>query len=142
MDLIYSPMSRNKLTTLIYLSEAKHHLNIYAQNVSDYHLVGVLAKMARKGVSVNILTSNKDSQTASIVTLQNAGVTIHYSKQYYIHAKVIIIDNQQAILGSINLTRPSLDDNRELAILTQDADVVRQLNATFCCGLGLNLYGK
>ena len=128
MDLIYSKMSRNKLTQLI--MHAKHSLNIYAQTMSDYQLIGVLAKMARSGVNVNILTSNTLRKKQALY-LQKAGVTIHYSKKYYIHAKVIIIDSQKAILGSINLTRPSLDENRELSILTEDADVVKQLNATF-----------
>ena len=48
-----------------------------------------------------------------------------------IHAKVFIIDNEKAVIGSINLTRASLDDNRELAVITEDPTVLKQLIHTF-----------
>lgn len=128
-NLILSPdNSRKKLLSLI--KNAKSTLKIYAQSINDYKIVGALAKAARKGVSVEILTSLKMREKQARY-LTRAGVMIHYSKHLYIHAKVFIIDNQQAVLGSINLTRASLDDNRELSIITHDATVIKQLNTTF-----------
>lgn len=127
--LIYSPdNSRESLLALI--NHAKHTILLYTQTLSDYKIAGALANAARKGVQVNILTSAKlrDKQANY---LQRAGVMVHISKQYYIHAKVFIIDNKQAVIGSINLTRASLDTNRELSVITDDPAVIKQLNAVF-----------
>jgi phosphatidylserine/phosphatidylglycerophosphate/cardiolipin synthase-like enzyme len=128
-ELIYSPDdSRAKLLNLI--SNAKQTIKIYAQTISDYKIVGALAKAARDGIEVDILTSSS-LRTKQAAYLKKAGVILHQSNHYYIHAKVFIFDNQQAVIGSINLTRASLDDNRELAVITRDASVIKQLNATF-----------
>jgi phosphatidylserine/phosphatidylglycerophosphate/cardiolipin synthase-like enzyme len=128
-DLIISPdNSRAQLTSLI--NHAKNSIRIYAQNINDYKIIGALANAARRSVKVQIVTSThmKEKQYNY---LTRAGVNIHYNKKYIIHAKVFIIDNQKAVIGSINLTRPSLEDNRELSVVTQDAKVIEQLNNTF-----------
>lgn len=128
-QLVWSPdNSREQLLKII--SGAKQSLKIYAQTISDYKIVGALAKAARKGVNVQILTSNRlrDKQADY---LARAGVVVRRSNRYYIHAKVMIVDNQKAVLGSVNLTRASLDDNRELAVITKDSAVIQQLTATF-----------
>jgi phosphatidylserine/phosphatidylglycerophosphate/cardiolipin synthase-like enzyme len=128
-DFILSPDdSRHKLISLI--TQAKHSMQIYAQNVNDYKIVGALAKAARKGITVQLLTSSRLREKQENY-LTHAGVTIHYSKNFIIHAKVFNIDDQLAIIGSINLTRASLDDNRELSVLTRDPNVIKQLDATF-----------
>jgi cardiolipin synthase len=128
-ELIYSPDgSRDKLIALI--ESAHDHIQLYAQSVSDYKIIGALAKTARSGVNIDILTSNKlsDKQTNY---LRRAGVSIHISKHLYIHAKAMIIDNKLAVIGSTNLTRSSLEDNRELSVVTYDKNVIKQLTDTF-----------
>lgn len=51
----------------------------------------------------------------------------------YIHAKTTIADagfgNERIYLGSINFSRASMDDNRELGIITADATIVKDVNA-------------
>ncbi len=49
----------------------------------------------------------------------------------HVHAKAWLIDDTVAIIGSTNLTRSSLDANRELSVLTRDPTVIRQLNDVF-----------
>lgn len=128
-DLIISPdNSRLKVTKL--LKSARKSIKIYAQNVSDYEIIGTLATIAKSGVEVKILTSGdlKDKQAAY---LSQAGVQIGKCKKYYIHAKVIIIDDKMAILGSLNLTRASFDNNRELSIVTTEPSIITALLTTF-----------
>lgn len=128
-DLIFSPDdSRQKLLTLI--DQAKHTIHIYAQTVSDYKIVGALAKAAKSGVKVIIITSGKVREKQADY-LARAGVQVHQSKHLYIHAKAFIFDEQKAVIGSINLTRNSLDHNRELAVMTTDAQVIKALDQTF-----------
>lgn len=128
-DLIISPdNSREALLTLI--NHAKQAIRIYAQDINDYKIVGALAKAAQRGIHVEILTSKKIRKKQANY-LARAGVNVKFSYLYYIHAKVLIIDNQKAVIGSINLTKASLDNNRELSVISEDPTVIQQLNATF-----------
>lgn len=128
-QLLYSPdNSREALTKLI--KHTKKSLQLYAQSVSDYAMVGELAKLARQGKTVQILTSKKLRKKQEAFLL-HAGVHIRYHKKYLIHAKVFIIDNTKAIIGSLNLTKTSLDRNRELSVLSQDQKIIQQLQQVF-----------
>jgi phosphatidylserine/phosphatidylglycerophosphate/cardiolipin synthase-like enzyme len=130
-DLIWSPdNSRAKLLHLIH--QAQSDIQIYAEEVRDYEIVGALAQAARAGVHVKILTSMQpDSRSKKLAYLTRAGVEIHFSQTYLIHAKTMSIDHATAVIGSINLTQSSLDNNRELAVITHDHDVIRLLDKTF-----------
>ncbi len=128
-NLIYSPdNSRERLTQLI--SAAKNKINMYAQDVSDYKLTGTLARAAKKGVQINIITS-KTLREKQANYLSRAGIHIYYDKKLYIHAKAMTIDDKEAVIGSINLTRASLENNRELAVISHDPAVIRALNTQF-----------
>lgn len=130
--LLWSPdNSREKILQLI--EGAHSEIKIYAQDITDYTIIGTLAKMARKGIDVKIILSITPEKLRSkkFAFLKKAGVVVHNSQHYYIHAKVIIVDQKRAILGSINFTKPSLNDNRELSVLTEQTDIVNQLMNTF-----------
>lgn len=130
--LIWSPdNSRAKL--LAFIRETKGTLDVYAESVSDYEIVGALAEAARKKVRVRLLlsTPKQSVQKGKWRYLQRAGVRMRFSRDYIIHAKTWSRDNMAAVIGSINLTKTSLDENRELSVITQDRGVIRQLNTTF-----------
>lgn len=131
--LVWSPNnSREKILEL--LQGAKTSIKIYAEGLSDYQTIGTLAKAARSGVSTQILMSDESNSSHSsrkFDYLTRAGVKMRFSKNYMIHAKVIIIDGKRAVLGSINLTKPSIDNNRELSVITEDPAVIGELNKTF-----------
>lgn len=131
-NLIWSPdNSREKLFSLI--QQTQKSLEIYAQDISDYKTIGELARAAHRGVNISIITSTKPSEKnkKKYAYLTRAGVLIRYSKQYYIHAKVIIVDHHKAMLGSMNLSKPSIDNNRELSIITINPEIIHQLENTF-----------
>lgn len=130
-NLVWSPNnSRDKL--LEFIKQAKSDIKIYAQSITDYKTIGALANAAGKGINVEIITSTKPKgKSKKHEYLTRAGVLIHYNKHYYIHAKVIITDHQAAMLGSMNLTDASIDDNRELSVITHNKDTIRALEKTF-----------
>ena len=113
---------------------AQEYRPIYqpAPKLTD-QIVGALAKAARDGVKITLLTSAYSDKPASkaFKYLAKNGVKILYSKEYVIHAKVMMIDGKLAVLGSINMTRQSIDNNRELAIITRDPAVMSALKHTF-----------
>ncbi len=130
-NLIWSPNnSREKL--LNFIRQAKSNIDIYAQSITDYKMIGALAEAARHGIKITILTSIKPAgKNKKYDYLTRAGVTIHYSHHYYIHAKVIIIDHRTAMLGSMNLTNASIDGNRELSVITENKAIINTLENTF-----------
>lgn len=130
-NLVWSPNnSREKI--LDFINNAHQSIKIYAEGLSDSQVIGALAKAAHSGVRVEVLMSKEShrSQKKSVY-LADAGVQVRISKQYMIHAKVILIDDKRALLGSINLTKPSMDSNRELSIITASENIVQTLNQTF-----------
>lgn len=128
-DLFYSPEnSQEKLIAL--MGRAHSSLQIYAQSISDIKITDALAKAAKRGVQVSIITSAPLHEKQAS-RLQQAGVRIHYNKKYYIHAKAMIIDQRAVLIGSINFTQPSLNHNRELSVLSKDPQVIAQLNRVF-----------
>jgi cardiolipin synthase len=131
-DLVWSPdNSREKILALIH--SAKHDIMIYAEGLTDYSLVGALASAGRNGVNVRILTTLDAGKKPGkqFEYMERAGVQIRLSKNLVIHAKVIMVDNQKALLGSINLTKPSINDNRELAVITHTPEILAVLQKTF-----------
>ena len=128
-NLVWSPdNSREKILSLI--NAAKTEIKVYAQGLTDYQVVGALASAARRGVKVQVLTSGSQPGKKWDY-LQRAGVQLALDKRLVIHAKVVLADQKQALLGSINFTQPSMDKNRELSVLVTDADVVKQLLQVF-----------
>ena len=131
-NLVWSPNnSREKILELIH--QAHSSIKIYAEGLSDYRVIGALAKAARSGANVQVLMSAEWNKrdNKKFAYLSKAGVNVRFSKNYMIHAKVILIDQKRALLGSINLTKPSMDDNRELSVITNSANIVNALNSTF-----------
>lgn len=129
--LIWSPdNSRKKI--LKFIRNADSEIKIYAQDISDYQVIGALAHAARSGRKIQILLSPLPHQKIGKLNyLRRAGVLIQFSKNLWIHAKVIIADKSRAIIGSINLTKASLDDNRELSVITSNKKVIEKLLETF-----------
>lgn len=130
-DLVWSPNnSREKLIHLI--ESAKSKIEIYAQDVTDYQVIGALAKAAKKGIHIHILTNDKNTKNKNKYDyLTRAGVEIDSSKNYYIHAKVMIIDDKTLLLGSMNLTQPSIESNRELSLVSNNAEIIQKIQQTF-----------
>lgn len=130
--LVWSPnQSREKILGLI--RQAHTNIEIYAQDMTDYQTIGALAKAARSGVQVKLIVSLDPQKfnNGKLNYLRKAGVIIHNHQHYYIHAKVMIIDHQTALLGSINFTKASMEDNRELSVITEDDRILKSLQQTF-----------
>jgi phosphatidylserine/phosphatidylglycerophosphate/cardiolipin synthase-like enzyme len=54
------------------------------------------------------------------------GVEIRLAESLYIHAKLMVIDGEAAVVGSQNFTETSLDYNRELAIVITDPSILER----------------
>ncbi|HET9946617.1 MAG TPA: phospholipase D-like domain-containing protein [Patescibacteria group bacterium] len=130
--LVISPdTSRAALTALI--QNATESISIEIEDINDSQIVSILSEKA-KTIPVQMIvptltqiSSNKDT----LLQLQSAGVQIKTLSSPYVHAKLILVDNKKAYVGSVNLSTQSMDENRELGIIISENDTLQTLSTTF-----------
>ena len=136
-DLVWSPTdSQTQLLALI--NGAQHSLDIEQEEFSDTALINAIVAAENRGVTVRVVVEDPSSYTSEInqVTAAGGKVTGYSSSTgFYIHAKTIIADfgtsTAKAFMGSENFSSNSLNDNRELGLITTDSGVVSGLESTF-----------
>lgn len=106
--------------------------------VPDGRILRAIRGAARRGVDVRIQLPGISDWRLSLygnqsfyTRLLTAGVKVFESPDYFNHAKVCIIDEAQAFIGSSNLDSMSLLLNYEADILTVQQDCVRALEQHF-----------
>lgn len=102
-----------------------------------YRLLQDLRRAARRGVQVDlVLQGRPDLPWAQKVSamlyrhLIRAGVRVHEYDERPLHAKVAVIDDRWATIGSSNLDPTSLGLNLEANVFMRDADFARRLRRT------------
>jgi len=130
--LIMSPTtSRTRYLELI--GSAERSIDFYAEVIRDPEIVSALGDAERRGVSVRMIiddTVDADDQDIA-ASLHAQGVDIRLAGHVYIHAKLMVVDRDLAIVGSQNFTATSLDDNRELAVEVTDPYGVERCLAVY-----------
>jgi cardiolipin synthase len=130
--LVVSPLnSRDEISGLI--ESATQSIDIYAEVMRDAKIVALLKTKAADGVSIRLILSPDTDVNANAILgeLVDAGVEVRLMSSLYIHAKAIVVDGQRAFVGSENFTATSLDENREIGLITSDPVVVARLTNTF-----------
>jgi hypothetical protein len=136
-DLVWSPTdSQTHLLSLI--NGAQHSLDIEQEEFSDTTLVNAIVADEKRGVTVRVVIEDPSEYTSELNEITAAGGTVTgYSSTtgFYIHAKTVIADygysTAKAFVGSENFSSGSLNDNRELGMITTDSGVVTGLETTF-----------
>jgi phosphatidylserine/phosphatidylglycerophosphate/cardiolipin synthase-like enzyme len=78
---------------------------------------------------VKVCTAVNDSNTESA---SGTELVWTFLKKPYLHGKIIMIDKEKIFLGSQNLTKNSLENNREVGIiLTPSPEILRNLVSYF-----------
>jgi phosphatidylserine/phosphatidylglycerophosphate/cardiolipin synthase-like enzyme len=132
--LVVSPT--NSRTVLLDLIDgATETLDLYAEVVRDGEMVAALIAAEDRGVAVRLIVSpdseEDDQGRFERDLLRQAGADVRLAKGLYIHAKMILADEETLFIGSQNLTATSLDDNREIGILITDAHALARASAIF-----------
>ena len=131
------------------LSSATHSIWAQTEEVGDPPSGGALAQSwsieaalttaAKRGVQVQLMLPPQNTgsafipdSSAALARLSGiANLQIKTGSQYYMHAKLLVIDQRIAFVGSENLARASLNYNREVGLLITSAGEVQKLCATF-----------
>jgi phosphatidylserine/phosphatidylglycerophosphate/cardiolipin synthase-like enzyme len=130
--LVWSPGANTSLIALI--NDAKHSLQIYNEELSDWQIIDALSAAAKRGVSVQLIMTYQASWKSAFEALKSAGAgirTFDSAAPIYIHAKVIVADNSQVFLGSQNFSYTSLKKNRELGVIVTTKSVRQAVQKVF-----------
>ncbi|MBR2344085.1 MAG: cardiolipin synthase [Clostridia bacterium] len=99
--------------------------------VIDYDLTEALCGAARRGVDVRIITPAKaDKRAVKVMTksaypyLISAGISIYEYTPGFIHEKLLVADDEYALVGTINLDYRSLVHHFEDAVWIYGSPVV------------------
>ena len=137
-DLLWSPGSKQPLIDLI--DAAQRSLYIYNEEMADTDVTKALIDAARRGVAVYVVMTGAAEWKWEFAELTTAGAHVRTyadadDAPLYIHAKVIVVDDgsaaARAFVGSENFSETSLNENRELGIITADRAIIAGLVKTF-----------
>jgi hypothetical protein len=136
-DLVWSPTdSQTQLLALI--DGAQHTLDVEQEEFEDSTLVNAIVADENRGVTVRVVVEDPSEYTSYLDEVTEAGgkVTGYSSSTgFYIHAKTVIADygysDEKAFVGSENFSNGSLNDNRELGVITTQSSIVSGLETTF-----------
>jgi phosphatidylserine/phosphatidylglycerophosphate/cardiolipin synthase-like enzyme len=140
-QLVWGPDNQRNVF-LRMINSARKSIRIYQQDFTDVCIAQAVAGAARDGVKVEVVmmpypfSKTEDKNIPNQKLIQEAGGRIYLHNYHYMHAKVMIIDGEDAdnrlmYIGSCNFYTPSLDQTRELGVLTADAEQIKQINTVF-----------
>ncbi len=132
-DLLWSPGAETAMVSII--NSATKTLDVYNEEMADDTITDALISAEKRGVSVRVTMTYSTNYKPSFIKLVSGGVNLKTysssSKQLYIHAKMILADNNYAYLGSQNFSFYSLEKNRELGIFITEPSILSQLEKVF-----------
>jgi len=122
-----------------FIDTAEHHLRIQHPKYVDAVILDHIAAAVGRGVNVHVLCGGKHGISdwdildtfASLRLLESFGVKVRRQKHLKLHAKLLIIDDQRAQLGSMNIDRSAFDLRRELGIVVSDGHIIKALTKVF-----------
>ena len=101
-------------------------------------ILDALRLAARGGIRVEVMIPTcSDSPFSDLVSdsyvadLLDAGVELYRYDNGFLHAKLVIVDDTLASVGTANMDYRSLTDNLEVTAFIRDRETVRLLAATF-----------
>jgi phosphatidylserine/phosphatidylglycerophosphate/cardiolipin synthase-like enzyme len=118
-----------------FIDSAKHTLYLQNERYQDTVIIERLVRAANRGVRLHVMARPPHTlKMAKLVEgvgglriMRDVGAKIHKLKGLKLHAKLILADEERAVVGSINLAPGSFDARRELAIDLDARHVVERL---------------
>lgn len=122
-----------------FIDRAEKTLLLQHPKYVDAVILDHIAAAASRGVEVKVLCGGKHGISdwdildtfASLRTLRRFGVKVHKQKNLRVHAKLIVVDDREALIGSMNIDRSAFDLRRELGVITDEPAVIERLTSVF-----------
>lgn len=135
-----------------YIQKASKSIVITIYALSEYALtlVEILKKKARQGVYIEIYVNDYESKKTllkDIASLDYKRVFIYEytgaaNKTQSLHAKVLTIDDEKAIITSSNLSYNGMDGNLELGVILDSKEKAKEIRAIFNSLINKNYFQR
>ena len=137
-----SPLDNDRVGEQVYidlLNRAKRYVHIMTPYlILDGQMESALCYAARRGVDVRIILPGiPDKKSAyylaktHFAALNSAGVKLYTYTPGFIHAKSFVVDDTEAVVGTINLDYRSLYHHFECAVYLYGVDAVADIERDF-----------
>ncbi|HYO03771.1 MAG TPA: phospholipase D-like domain-containing protein [Mycobacterium sp.] len=131
--------SNSRLHMARFIDTATRRIDVQHPKFVDAVILDHLAAAVGRGVRVHVLCGGRHGISegdvldtfASLRTLRRFGAKVHKQKNLRVHAKLLIVDDERALVGSMNIDRSAFDLRRELGITLTEPAVVARLKAVF-----------
>jgi len=136
-DLIWCP-NNGRQRIADFIDGARKTLWLQNERYQDMVIIERLVRAANRGVRVRIMSralhklkkKKLFEGVSGLRIVHDVGAKVRSLRELKLHGKIMIADDERAIVGSINLSPGSFDDRRELAIETASKPVVERLVET------------
>ncbi len=112
------------------LSSAEHSIDIMTQYIYDPALIKILKKTP-ENIHMRLLLSDSSGNQNIVDYFGPKTAQMYTSRKHYLHTKTFLIDNRRLLIGSMNLSDNSLDNNRELGIIITDPQLIQKFKKWF-----------
>ncbi|MDG4665684.1 phospholipase D-like domain-containing protein [Mycobacterium sp. 236(2023)] len=131
--------SNSRVVMAQFIDTATTHLDVQHPKFVDAVILDRIVAAADRGVKVKVLCGGRhgisDSDVldtfSSLRTLNYFGIKVNKQKNLRAHAKVVIVDRERALVGSMNIDRSAFDLRRELGVTVDDPVIVDRLIEVF-----------
>jgi phosphatidylserine/phosphatidylglycerophosphate/cardiolipin synthase-like enzyme len=136
--LLWSPVNARRVMAG-FIDGARRSLRVQHPKFVDATVLARLVDAQARGVHVKVLCGGKhgisDSDIpdtfSSLRILHQVGVKVRRQKHPKLHAKLLLADDERALVGSMNIDRSAFDVRRELGIVLDDEPLVSRLGEVF-----------
>ena len=137
-----SPLDNDRVGEQVYmdlLNRARRYVHIMTPYlILDQQMESALCYAARRGVDVRIILPGIPDKKAAYYlakthfpTLTQAGVKLYTYTPGFVHAKSFVVDDTEAVVGTINLDYRSLYHHFECAVYMHGCDAIADMEADF-----------
>jgi phosphatidylserine/phosphatidylglycerophosphate/cardiolipin synthase-like enzyme len=102
---------------------AEESIDIMTQYIYDDSLIRLL-KNTDPDIRLRLLLSDSSGNQSLVDYFGDEIAQMYESSSRYLHTKTILIDDKRLLVGSMNLSQNSLDNNRELGIIITDDEQI------------------
>jgi phosphatidylserine/phosphatidylglycerophosphate/cardiolipin synthase-like enzyme len=114
---------------------AEKSIDLVMYELEDTQIENALISAEKNGVAVRVLLNEGDYgaqpssySAAAYQYLRAGGVSVHWSPSYFAltHQKTMIVDGNQAVIMTFNLTPQNYSTDRDFGIVDKDPEILPQ----------------
>lgn len=131
-NLVLSPdYARDKLSNLV--QSAQKNIDFYFPYIADDDFEELLFNMADSGIQIRWIVEEKfyKENHDVIKKYKDNNIELTALDGNKLHGKAILVDEKYLYVGSINFSRYSFDENREIWILVNDNNIISKFKKVF-----------